>query len=97
MKPCVVTGKRKYRHEIEAALALGDLQARPARRLRTGKVEVRKYVCEHCEFWHLTSQPIFEDRAVAGEPTSEEPAPEELPKLSPAAQAWYDRLRGVRL
>jgi hypothetical protein len=47
------TGKRRYRDEIAAMLALGRIGDRGRDR---GASPVRQYRCPYCHGWHLTSQ-----------------------------------------
>lgn len=47
------TGKRRYRDEIAAMLALGRIGDRGQDR---GDRPVTQYRCPYCRGWHLTSQ-----------------------------------------
>ena len=57
---CAATGKVRYRDGHDAALALKAARRRRARAERDGaehQIRVcRKYPCESCGGWHLTSQ-----------------------------------------
>ena len=57
---CAATGKVRYRDGHDAALALKAARRRRARAEREGaeyQIRVcRKYPCESCGGWHLTSQ-----------------------------------------
>ncbi len=55
---CPTTGKRRYRDELAAKLALADIDRR---RRGTGREldrrhETRAYACRACSGWHLTSR-----------------------------------------
>ena len=58
---CEVTGKRRYRDGDDAGLALRNLKRRRASIDLEGGTHTlhvtRKYACEWCDGWHLTSQP----------------------------------------
>lgn len=66
---CEVTGKRRYRDGDDAGLVLRNLKRRGA----TADIEgaghtirvVRKYVCDWCDGWHLTSWPAPHTRPAA--------------------------------
>ncbi len=45
---CKATGKVKFRTKLDAEIAL-------AKRAHDDKGEVRKYFCQRCKGWHLTS------------------------------------------
>jgi len=50
---CPVTGKKRYRDELAALIALAECQSSPI----PGRRESRVYRCEFCHHgWHLTSQ-----------------------------------------
>ena len=61
---CAATGKVRYRDGHDAALALKAARRRRARAERDGaehQIRVcRKYPCESCGGWHLTSQALPE-------------------------------------
>ena len=50
---CKATGKRRFRDEIAAKLALAEMQ-------RAGRDEKRCYFCPSCRGWHVTSEPLKE-------------------------------------
>lgn len=56
---CSVTGKRCY-SEREANVAISSAKKHfhtgTARKTKNGKIPRRKYFCESCKSWHLTSQ-----------------------------------------
>lgn len=56
---CARTGKRRYRDGDDAGLALRGLRRMAAQADLDGAQHrlqvVRKYACEHCHGWHLTS------------------------------------------
>ena len=64
---CLATGKQRYRDGDDAALALRNLRRAAARADLDGAVHtirvVRKYACDYCAGWHLTSQPSYSQRA----------------------------------
>lgn len=62
------TGKRRFRDEIAARLALGNAVAVHR---QDGTTPERAYRCQWCRGWHLTSQ-AYKPRKPA---TAEEPAP----------------------
>lgn len=68
---CLVTGKQRYRDGDDAALALRNLRRAAARADLDGAAHtirvVRKYACDYCSGWHLTSQPGY------GQPTAQFP------------------------
>ena len=45
-KPCPVQGKRKYRSDVDALI---DHATNPR--------HIRAYLCPHCGFFHVSSQP----------------------------------------
>lgn len=47
---CGATGKRKYRHQTDAAKAVGE-----ARKINGDRKPQSHYRCPHCRRWHLTS------------------------------------------
>ena len=57
---CAATGKVRYRDGHDAALALKSARRRRARAEQDGAEHriwvCRKYACESCGGWHLTSQ-----------------------------------------
>lgn len=55
MSTCPKIGKRIYRSELEAMLALTNTGRRRQERRRFN--EVRCYRCQGCRGWHLTSEP----------------------------------------
>jgi len=61
---CALTGKVRYRDGHDAALALKKARRLRARAEQDGaehRIRVRrKYACESCGGWHLTSQPAPE-------------------------------------
>ena len=64
---CPSTGKIRYRDGHDAALALKSLVRRRSRAECDGaacSIRVcRKYPCESCGGWHLTSQPVWKPQA----------------------------------
>jgi hypothetical protein len=56
---CRATGKKIFRDEIKARMALGHLAAAPLREVR----EQRVYWCQFGCHWHLTSQPAHRAHA----------------------------------
>jgi hypothetical protein len=60
---CDATGKRRYRDGHDAGLARRSLALSRARAPLDGarhKIKVvRKYPCDHCGGWHLTSWPTW--------------------------------------
>jgi hypothetical protein len=54
---CPVTGKRKYATEGEAmATAAHEIETNDAPK------QLRAYLCVYCESWHLTKNPVKNDR-----------------------------------
>lgn len=49
-------GKRRYRTELEAKIALAGVQRRRETRHDTGKEERRYYRCPACAGYHLTAK-----------------------------------------
>lgn len=59
-KGCV-TGKKRYRYAERAVEALHSTGNNRQAALQCGQAtkrsECRRYLCDHCSGWHLTSQP----------------------------------------
>lgn len=47
-------GKRRYRDELAAKLALATVQRQD--KTKRPKTEARVYRCDQCKAWHLTSK-----------------------------------------
>jgi hypothetical protein len=58
---CLASGKQRYRDGDDASLALRNLRRAAARADLDGAAHtirvVRKYACDLCGGWHLTSRP----------------------------------------
>ena len=52
---CGVTGKIRYRSDIDAKIVLSEIQHKDSS--RRPKIETKVYNCPHCKGWHLTSKP----------------------------------------
>lgn len=66
-RKCSRTGKPMFPNELEANLALADIQRSNAhhRRRKYREEPVRSYPCEFCHQWHLTSQDKNQNRVSA--------------------------------
>lgn len=64
-KKCRRTGKVKWRSELDARMAMAniDFKMRSANRDK----EIRAYQCPFCEFWHLTHQPLRERKEASSD------------------------------
>lgn len=57
-------GKRGYRDNIAALMALADIRHDDSS--RRVKQEVRAYHCPRCHRWHLTSKPLLQRKKTIG-------------------------------
>lgn len=56
---CPVTNKRAYKDKLDADIAISQVQLKHKKhRTNTQLVDepVRSYLCNHCAYWHMTSQ-----------------------------------------
>ena len=64
-----VQAKTRYRDKDEALEALHSCQRKAKSDIRdfgqTGWNQQRVYKCEHCKGWHLTSQPLTNQKVAA--------------------------------
>jgi hypothetical protein len=70
MHYCAVSGKIRYRDGHDAMLALERLRRQRAKAEKVGATHrihvVRKYRCDACGGWHLTSQPRADGKNAFG-------------------------------